>query len=277
MTEKKIRDLVSLVIIVAYKEKTSRLECAFAKEFFSTLVVRPNYSDEELGYSQTVRVLINHFNAWKICAKRATSTIVVEADFVPCVGFGDFPVPFSESMSSRAWGWLYSCGPTIYELIQEADCVYARGHSAAPVATIIGPEAANILCEFAEQEITEKNPYKYSYWDTYARMFLQKRGVNSYISFRNYGEHGGIPNPEHKIAGLKSVTHRADVLMNQLYFLPDYAHNRKIVFVKIRCFAKIKGWMRLIFFRTLEKQTLIQSSQRMDLLKFAFIRLLSRY
>ncbi|SDX70571.1 hypothetical protein SAMN05421783_1642 [Thiocapsa roseopersicina] len=217
-------------------------------------------------------------NAWRVCQTRKL-TLVVEADFVPCQGFADFPLPFSETMSTCAWGWLYSCGPTIYEMIEMDRCIYARGHSAAPVATLVCAEAARLLIEFAEKELTERNPNNYSYWDTYARMYLQRRGVNSYIAFRNYGEHGGIPNPEHKHAGLTANTHRADVLMSPLHFLPDYAKGSKFAFIKTRCYAKARGWGRLFFMRILEKNTLMTVSlrQRYEFVKFAVSRLISLY
>ena len=108
-------------------------------------------------------------------------------------------------------------------------------------------------------------------------MFLQRRGINSYIAFRNYGEHGGYANPEHAHAGLAAITHRADVLMSKLHFLPDYAGSKKSIFLKTRLYAKIRGWGRLLLLRVLEKPTLIHSRQRWRLINYAVSRLLSIY
>lgn len=270
-----IRDAVGQVLILAYKEDTSRLEAALSREGLTSRVIRPDYSAQELTYSQTVRVLINHLNAWRLCASRDDLTIVLEADFVPCKGFGGFPLPFSQGMSSRAWGWLYACGMSIYELVREGAGIHARGHSAAPVATVFGPEAARILVEFAERELRESDPYSYSYWDTYARVYLQERGVSSYMTFRNYGEHGGVANPEHRTAGLSASAHRADVLMGRLHFLPAYARGSMAVFLWVRLLAKVRGLGRLLCLRVLEKPALLGSSQRLELIQYAVSRLLS--
>lgn len=275
MGQPAIRDVVGQVLILAYKEDTSRLEEALSREGLASMVVRPDYSAQELTYSQTVRVLINHLNAWRLCASRDHLTIVLEADFVPCQGFGGFSLPFSEGMSSRAWGWLYTCGMSIYELAREDRSVYARGHSAAPVATVLGPEAARILVEFAERELRENDPHSYSYWDTYARMFLQERGVSSYMAFRNYGEHGGLANPEHRTAGLSAAAHRADVLMGELHFLPAYARGSMAAFLWVRLLAKMRGVGRLLGLRVLERSVLLHSPQRLDLMNYAISRLFS--
>jgi hypothetical protein len=272
----KLKDVVEKVYIVAYRENTEKLEFALRKEGFSVAVVRPNYTMKELTYSQSTRVLINHLNAWRCCANHQGLTIIVEADFVPCKRMGESPLPFDITMMHHAWGWLYAVGPTIYELIKYQKKIYARGHAAGAVAIILGPEAAKIFVEFGERELFEKDPFSYSVWDTYIRMYAQQRGIYGFIAYRNYGEHGGVPNPEHKKAGLPS-TNRSEVMMSALCFMPEYANNNILKYMMIRIYAKLRGVGRLLFFRFLEISTLRKAtySERYQLIKYAVVRLIT--
>ncbi len=272
-----LKEVVEHVYIVAYKEETKELEKSFLKEGFEYTVIRPKYTKEEKKYSPIIRCLLNHTNAWKRCTEHKGLVIVTEADFVPVVGFADLPIPFDIRYKDTTWGWLYACGPVLYELRKK---VFARGHSAAPVATLLGSNVARILLDFATIELENHDPHEYSLWDTYIRMYAQKkRGVISYIPFRHYGEHGGMPNPEHKKAGLTS-THRADVLYGRLHFLPDYAQGSKKRFLVIRAYAKLRGIGRVLLGRYLEKPTLRKTKgikHKLYLCKYGISRLLSIY
>ena len=109
-------------------------------------------------------------------------------------------------------------------------------------------------------------------------MFAQKRGVNTYIPFRSYGEHGGTPNWEHREAGI-NPTHRADVLWGRLHFLPLYAKGSIIVYLICRARAKIRAILRLLSGRFVEFPLLLNSSipinQKIRLVLFGIRRLVS--
>ena len=53
------------------------------------------------------------------------------------------------------------------------------------------------------------------------RQLWHQKGVRIYIASKSYGEHGGIPNLEHKINGFTSW-HQADSLFGPLAFMPAY-------------------------------------------------------
>ena len=118
-------------IIVAHKEDTSSLEMSLRQEGFAVQVIRKEYSQRELGFSAIIRCLITHSCAWKVAAQRDTPTVIMEADFVPSRGFGSMPVPVPESRIHNSVGYLYACGPQIWDI---EDHRYARGHAGAMVA-----------------------------------------------------------------------------------------------------------------------------------------------
>lgn len=271
-----LKEVVEHIYIVAYKEDVTKLQNALSKEGFKSTVIRYTYTEEEKKYSPIIRGLLTHSIAWKCCAKNSGLTIVVEADFVPVKGFSCLPVPFDINRKDESWGWLYTCGPALYDLYRDG---FARGHSAAPVATLLGPTIAKVLLDFASEYLKKKNPYQYSPWDTQVRIYAQKRGIMSFLPFRNYGEHGGIPDPDHKLAGL-TATHRADVLYGKLHFLPPYAKGSKIKFLKTRMWAKSRGFGRLVLGRYIERPTLIRTKgfhNKYRLLLYSLNRLLSFY
>lgn len=269
-------DVVEDVYIVAYKEDVGALERALSQEGLRSTVLRAVYSDEESKYANIVRCLLNHRNAWRRCAECHTLSMVVEADFVPVKGLANLPVPFDLRKEGSALGWLYAGGPTLYDLDSDG---FARGHAAAPVAIVLGPRTARVLLEFADEELRTHDPLQYFPFDTHIRVYLQKRGINSYLPYRNYGEHGGVPNPEHRAAGLAS-THRADVLYGPLQFLPAYARGRRLAYLWTRYLAKARGVGRLLCGRYLHGHDLMRHRGIMPKLKvigYSVGRLLSPF
>ncbi len=270
-----LKEVVEHTYIVAYKEDTSFLQKALAREGFKATVMRPNYSKKEKNYSAIIRCLINHANVWKECTERTGIILIVEDDFVPVVGLSSLPLPFRESVKNTSFGYLYACGPTLYELFEDR---YVRGHAASTAAYLITAPVAKILLAFYKEELSTKDPHRHHGWDTYLRMYVQKRGIRTFLPFRQYGEHGGMPNPEHAEKGLPP--HRADVLYGRLHFLPDYARGSKKRFLAIRAYAKLRGIGRLLLGRYLEKPTLRNTKgikHKLHLCKYGISRLLSIY
>lgn len=239
-----INQVVRRAYIVAYREDTAPLERALTEEGFQVFTLRPNYSPVEQTYSQTIRVLINHASAWRACEASGEPALVVEADFVPVKGMGKLPLPFQVTKLNHAWGWLYACGAALWHLDEQA---FACGHSAAPVATVMSPETARVLLQFYQHELATIDPLQYSLWDTSIGHFAKANGIHSWLPYRQYGEHGGIPNPEHLQATMIcSVTHRADVLYGPLHFLPAYARGSRFRYLYTRIKGKLWGLGRLL-------------------------------
>jgi hypothetical protein len=274
----KIVDCIKKVFIVAYKEDTSLLEAALKKEgFLSISVIRPSYTQTELEYSRTSRCLLNHKNAWMECCKNDGLFMILEADFVPVIGIGQLPLMFDFNKKESSWGWLYTGGARLYELDKNN---YGRGHSACPVATIMGQNTARVLIDFVNNEFEKHNPREYTLWDTYIRMYAQKYGIMSFIAYRNYGEHGGIPNPEHAAEYINPI-HRAEVLWGPLHFLPLYAKGSAIKFILCRIVAKMRGVARLLVGRYIElallKNSDISSKKKIIMIFYGVKRLISLY
>ena len=88
------------------------------------------------------------------------------------------------------------------------------------VAYVLSRESAVLLQDFDEEEIARTNLRNYTSWETRLGSFLRKRkGIRNHIPLRQFGEHGGLPNPEHKRAGLRDW-HEADMLACPLAFQP---------------------------------------------------------
>lgn len=144
------------------------------------------------------------------------------------------------------------------------------------VAYIITPQSARTLIELAD-EIKEKiGATNYSSWDSNVDSFLRARKLKNYLPFRNYGEHGGIPNPEHRQNGL-SPTHRADILYEKLAFMPPYVTDEKCGqnYLSVRLQARLKGLARLATGKYLRLPVVKGSSVPMRILGFAIGRHLS--
>ena len=212
-------DSVSQVLVIAYKEVTDLLETTLTGEIGNCKVLRQESRPEYQDFSPSYLCLLNHKRAWEMAVLQSEPTLIVEADFVPVVGLGQLPLPFNKEQKNVGIAWLYMCASQLYSVSPEG---YAEGFSTSAVAYIVTPEAAKHLIELEEKVRTEIGTNCYSSWDSTIDTFLRGKNLRNYIPLRNYGEHGGRPNLEHSLNGL-SKTHRADVLYNQLAFMPMYA------------------------------------------------------
>lgn len=266
--------VVKQAFIICYKEDVSQLENALRAEGIVNIKrVSRQYSTDELTYSKQSRCLLGHHDAWQLAKKSDGLSLIMEADFVPCVGFGKQLVPFKKEKIDSAWGWLYSCAQRIYEY----ENGFIRGHSATTVAYVLGGQAASKVEGFVAHEFTQNPPQTYSPWDTYIRMYAQNNGVSMYLPARSYGEHGGLVNPEHK-QFIKNPNHQADILISKLHFLPSYAKNSQLRYLKFRLFAYLRAWARLFCLKYVEKATLFNDSltwaYRLRMFKLGFYRLI---
>ena len=266
-------DQISGVLIIAYKEATTDLEAALASEGIKCEVLRQEDQPEYKDYSSSYRCMLNHSRAWARAAEETKPTMIVEADFVPVVGLGQLPLPFNPEQKNSGIAWLYTCAPQLYSVSQDG---FAQGFSTGLVAYILTPASGRVLGNLIE-EITQKQGTGYVTFDSEIDAFLRFRNFKNYIPFRNYGEHGGIANPEHRQHGLSGI-HRADVLYNQLAFLPAYATAAKLsglALLKARLAARLKGIGRLAQGKFLRFKIVKNSSVPGRLLSFAVRRQLS--
>ncbi|MBF2065780.1 MAG: LPS biosynthesis glycosyltransferase [Calothrix sp. C42_A2020_038] len=260
---------VSKILIIACKESTQQLEKVFTEEGFECQVLRQEFLPEYENYSRSYLCLMNHLRAWEIAEKEQLPTLIIEADFVPVVGIGKLPLPFNPNHPDVGISWLYTCATQVYSILPEG---YAEGFSVSTVAYIVTPKAAHSLLGLAS-EITQKyGSTKYSSWDSTLDSYLRARNFKNFIPWRNYGEHGGAPNPEHHQNKL-SKTHRADVLYGKLAFVPPYAASEsRMTFFWVRLQARLKGLARLMSGRFLRLKVIKGASVPSKLLKFAFFR-----
>jgi hypothetical protein len=191
----KLKEVCEDVCIIAHNEDISQLISSLEAEGFKVEVIRGPYPKNIQGWSPSVLCLVNHMNAWKCASERTTPTIIVEADFVPARGFGAFPFPFDLLKSPKSLGYLYACGPEIWDFQGGG----IRGHAGATVAYVLTQVVAVKLQEFAQTEVLSGEPSKYIGWDTRMGYWLKEKGIESYMPYRQYGEHGGMPNVERAV------------------------------------------------------------------------------
>ncbi|WP_245912479.1 LPS biosynthesis glycosyltransferase [Brunnivagina elsteri] len=262
---------ISKVLIIAYKESTEQLEKIFTQAGFECEVLRQENKPEYQNYSHSYLCLMNHCRAWETAATETKPTLIIEADFVPVFGIAKLPLQFDPNQSNVGVSWLYTCAPQIYSISPQG---HAEGFSVSTVAYIVTPLAAKTLLGLAD-EVTQKHGNKnYSSWDSTLDKYLRDRNFKNYIPWRNYGEHGGAPNPEHHQHQL-SKTHRADVLYGKLAFTPIYAANQKnpvMAFFSVRFQARCKGIARLLLGRFLRPKIVQNSKTPGKLIRFALFR-----
>ncbi len=269
-----LADCISRVFIIAYKESTQLLEETLAKEGFSCKVLRQQKQPETKNLSPSYLCLLNHRRAWEKAAQQIKPTLIVEADFVPVLGLGKLPLPFNPYKTDVGVSWLYTCAPQVYYVCPDG---YAQGFSTSMVAYIVTPYAAEYLIGLAEAVKQKHGTRNYSSWDSQIDSILLAKQLKNYIPFRNYGEHGGLPNLEHHHHGL-SKTHRADVLYGKLAFVPSYAlggGNSQLNFLCARLKARLKGIARLVIGKFLRIPVIRGSSTPGRLINFAVRRHLS--
>ena len=269
-TPSTLREACSGALIVVYKEDTRELRATLAAEGIAAEEVKGPYTEEQLGYSAVMQALVNHANAWRIAAGRTKPTIVLEPDFVPVKGFGGLPLPVPAGKENDSLSYLYCVGPEIWDLATPS---VARAHCGAVVAVVIPPRVARMLLDFFEEEVAANAAGKYRPWDSGLGYWLLARGVESYMPYRHYGEHGGLGNPEHARFGL-GRNHRADVLHGPLAFLPIYAQGKRWNLWKGRVRGRTWGLLRLVTGRLLRWHDLRRArGARAALLRFAAGRL----
>lgn len=267
----KLIDWVGKTVIVAYKEPTQQLAIFLNQEGFNCQVLKQEDRAEYQNFSPSYRCFLNHQDAWKIAANSSKPTLIIEADFVPVINFGQLPLTFNPHDKSVGVAWLYTCASQVYAVSLEG---FAEGFSVSTVAYIITPQAAKCLLDFAAKITQTNQPTAYLSWDSKIDEFLRRKNFKNYIPFRNYGEHGGLPNLEHHHHGL-SRTHRADVLYNKLAFMPLYVTETnigRVGFLSIRSQSHLKGILRLLMGKFLRLPVVRKSSFPGRLIKFAVSR-----
>ena len=265
-------DQVRSAIVIKGKRDTQQLESALKDEGFNVFLLSNELTQEQENYSRIIRGLIGHIKAWELCASRSEITLVVEDDFVPVVGLSKCPLPFMPEVGDAVWGWLYCCSP---RLTWVSNDMCAKGFCAAPVATLVSPLLARELLTYAAAELAKRDPTAHWGWDGEFAGALRARGFSTYLPYRNYGEHGGSPNPEHALRGLPT-SHYADVLWAPLHFLPEYADGSKVRFLTYRFIGRLKGWGRLLTGTYCSLQTLktAKPGRVKYYLRFSVMRLL---
>jgi hypothetical protein len=264
-------ECIGRTLIIAHKESTKQLEETLSTEGFLCEVQRQEPKPEFQNFSRSYLCLMNHQRAWEIALQQTKPTLIVEADFVPVLGFGKLPLPFHPNQTDVGISWLYLCAPQVYSVSLEG---YAEGFSTSAVAYVVTPGAASCLLELAQEIKTKYGATQYSSWDSTIDSFLRSRKLKNYIPWRNYGEHGGLPNPEHHQNNL-SRTHRADVLYGKLAFKPLYASQTRsgnLQFIAERVQARLKGVVRLLTGRFLRLKVIQGSSTPARLISFAVKR-----
>jgi hypothetical protein len=242
---KALRDVVSRSLIICYKEDVGELEAQLRLAGLAPTELRGIYTPEEQQYSAVIRCFLNHRNAWQIAAETPGYTLICEADFVPCRSLGEFPV-FWPLENPLAWGYLYQGSPRLLNLVGAT--VFLRGHCAPLVSYVINQLVAKIMLRFFEHEIREYGREKYFAFDAHLQWWVMGQGGEAYIPLRHYGEHGGLPNPEHAKSKMvrRGGLHRADNLAGPLAFLPQYAQGSWHAFRLERAKARVFGWGRLL-------------------------------
>lgn len=259
-------DSIDKTFVLAYQENTEQLKSFLKKTGCQVEVLRQVHRAEYKTYSRSYLCLLSHRKAWERALLSDQPTLIVEADFVPVANFGQLSPPFDPTDEQLGIAWLYTCAPQIYTITEKG---YAEGYSTSMVAYVVTQQSAWKLIELAEQVKVDSGPETYTPWDSGIEYYLRDRNFHNYVPWRNYGEHGGIPNPEHRQNNL-STTHRADVLYGPLAFEPPYGQP-----LKERAYGRIKGLGRLLLNKYLRGPVLRDSEHPMRLLKFAIGRQLT--
>ena len=114
----------------------------------------------------------------------------------------------------------------------------------------------------------------YFAWDALLQWCVMGLGAEAYIPMHHYGEHGGLPNPEHGRVGSlpRDGCHHADNLMNSLHFLPQYANGNYLSYLRVRVCARLYGFGRLWAGRWISRANVYDLSS-LDVIKMYLIGL----
>jgi hypothetical protein len=240
-----LRQAISRSLIVCFREDVGPLEKSLVSADLKPRVLRASYTVSELRYPAATRTFLSHRRAWQIAAQEPGYTLVCEADFVPCRGLGDLPV-FWPTANRMAWGYLYQGSPRLLAIVGPQE--YLRGHCAPLVAYVVNSCVAEYMLRFFDREIEEYGMETYFTWDAHLQWWVMGQGAEAYIPLKHYGEHGGVPNPEHQQSKVvtRAGRHRADNLAASLAFLPQYASGSWLSYCRERAVARALGWGRLL-------------------------------
>ena len=289
-TSRPLVDYIAQTFVIAYKEPTEQLTNTLEQFGCDCTVLRQVHQPGYETYSPSFLCLLNHRSAWELALRSKRPTLIVEADFVPVANFAQLPPPFDPTDDSVGIAWLYTCAAQIYNVskpgsksaskpgsksVSNKTNVLAQGYSTSMVAYVVNAKSARQLIELAAQVEKDPGPRQYSPWDSGIEYYLRDLGMHNYVPFRNYGEHGGLPNPEHGRNRL-SKAHRADVLYGKLAFAPMYAseHGKlsRWMWWKVRAYARVKGLGRLLLLKYLRGEVVKKSRQGWALVRFAIAR-----
>jgi hypothetical protein len=267
-----LRQAIDRTFVIAYQEDTTLLESIFHREQLPYEVLRQVEGEIPSDFSRSYACLMNHCKAWHKIIASGKAALIIEADFVPVKGFSNLPIPCDVMDNRTGVAWLYTCASQLYSVTAAG---FAEGFSVSTVAYVVTPNGAAGLLELAEKIRLKYGERSYSAWDSEVESFLRSRSLVCYIPFRNYGEHGGIPNPEHAQNRDRwkhfSSCHRADRLYGELAFLPAYALNHWEL-RQVRLYAWVKGLGRLLLGKFLRWKVMRRSSFPLRLLGFAVRR-----
>ncbi|MCY7407731.1 MAG: LPS biosynthesis glycosyltransferase [Alkalinema sp. CAN_BIN05] len=267
-----LRQTIDRTFVIAYQEDTTLLESIFHGEQLPYEVLRQVEGEIPSDFSRSYACLMNHCKAWRKIVAAGKAALIIEADFVPVKGFANLPMPCDVMDNRTGVAWLYTCASQLYSVTADG---FAEGFSVSTVAYIVTPNGAVGLLALAEKIRLKYGERSYGAWDSEVESFLRSRSLVCYIPFRNYGEHGGIPNPEHAKNRDRwkhfSSCHRADRLYGELAFLPAYALNRWEL-RQVRLYARMKGLGRLFLGKFLRWKVMRRSSFPLRLLGFAVRR-----
>lgn len=268
-------DCIDQTFVIAYKESTEQLISTLTDAGCRCSVLRQVHQPGYETYSPSFLCLLNHRSAWELALRSKKPTLIVEADFVPVKNFAELPPPFDPTDPGVGIAWLYTCAAQVYSVVEKGDASFAQGYSTAMVAYVITDKSARLLIDLAAQVEKEPGPRAYSPWDSGIEYYLREMGLCNYVPFRNYGEHGGLPNPEHGRNQL-SKAHRADVLYGKLAFAPLYACSNgaanRWAWLKGRAYGRVKGIGRLLLLKYLRGEVVQKSEQGMQLMRWAIAR-----
>jgi len=224
-------DYFRTALVVAHHEDTSDLCRALRSEGFDVTIIKRHYSDQEIGLPRAIKCLLNHSSAWKFVCELGEPALIVEADFVPCKGIASFPMPYCPKELGPKVAYVYAAGPVVYHADGSGGFF---GHAATNVAYTVDLKAAGLWLDLLQDHQVTRDFNQYYQWDVEMPVDLRRlKGVRLYLSQKDYGEHGGIPNPEHRMNGI-THWHQAAALMSPLAFLPQYAKGSWIRFVYFR-------------------------------------------
>ena len=287
-------ECIAQTFVIAYKEPTEQLVTTLQQFGCDCTVLRQVHQPGYETYSPSFLCLLNHRSAWELALRSDQPTLIVEADFVPVKNFARLPPPFEPDDKSLGIAWLYTCAAQIYNVSEGASVSaksvsdtsvsvsanrradsWAQGYSTSMVAYVVTAQSARRLIDLAAQIEKDPGPRQYSPRDSGIEYYFRDLGLRNYVPFRNYGEHGGLPNPEHGRNRL-SKAHRADVLHGALAFAPMYAteHGQlsRWMWLKVRTYARIKGIGRLVLLKYLRAEVVRKSHQGWALVRFAIAR-----